>query len=221
MLEVEPVVDTIESASKTTVWGSIDNLRRRSDSGAVSLIREVIKKNDAEIKFLASIGLEKMEENFQKQIIETGRNWEENHTLESAARYLRASIAYLKSGLSSIELNKSMIQKLFNCCDDVLHEDNENAEIRFFKAQLLFLDGQKDACLSLLEDIISKNDFKSEMLLEMAKIAFACGDLEKTLFLLEKISKSDQPGLDLESDGFDIEREELIEFWFPEEVNNA
>jgi hypothetical protein len=69
MLEVEPAVDTMDSASKSSVWGSIDNLRRRSDSGAVSLIREVMKKNDVEVKFLASIGLEKMEENFQEQIV--------------------------------------------------------------------------------------------------------------------------------------------------------
>ncbi len=221
MLEVEPVVDAINSASKTSVWGSIDNLSRRADSGAVSLIRETIKKNDAEIKFLASIGLEKMEESFQERIADAERKLEGIHTVEAAVSYLRVSISYLNSGLSSVELNKSLLKKLFSCCEKFLQEDKDNDELRFFRAQLLFLDGQKDASLTLIDDMLRKNTYKNEMLLDLAKIVFACGNLEKTLFLLEKIGKIDRSSLDLESEGIEIERDELFEFWFPEKVSDV
>lgn len=221
MLEVEPVVDAINSTSKTSVWGSIDNLSRRADSGAVSLIRDTIRKNDAEIKFLASIGLEKMEDSFQERMAKAEREFVREQTISSAIGYLQVSIQYLKSGLSSVELNKGLLQKLFSCCDKVLSEEPENTELSFFKAQLLFFDGQKEASLKLIEEILKVDTLKNEMLLDTAKIVFACGDLEKTLVLLEKIGKTDRANFNLEADGIEIELEELLEFWFPEKVKHA
>ena len=57
-LNLEPIVDLLSSNKKSVVWGSLENLSHRSDSLAVSLIKQTIQRSDMDIKYLSSLGLD-------------------------------------------------------------------------------------------------------------------------------------------------------------------
>lgn len=218
LLEIEPVVDLINSSSKNAVWGSIENLSQRTDQGAVSLIRESIKQNDAEVKFLASIGIEKMEDQFQQKITQAENELKKNHSTAAACEYLKTSIAYLKSGLTSIELNRSLLNNLLKECNQYLAEAHDS-ELLFLKVQLLDLAGDKQKSLDLLNAMLAEHKIARHMVLSAAEIFFSAGRIKDVRRLLTDLDKDNEASLGLDRDEFETDLDEFREFWLPGEQN--
>lgn len=217
LLEVEPVVDTINSKSKTAVWGSIDNLSQRTDSRAVSLIRESIRQNDAEVKFLASIGLEKMEESFQQRIVAAEKTLKSEPSADNLKNYLKQALLYLRSGLSDLSLNRSLLQKLASRYDQY-GKDFQDKELKMLRAQILFLAGDKSGSGELVEKLMTEKSVSGEMILPAAEILFANGRLSEVRSLLAELTEADYAIMGLENQGVEVDLDELREFWAPGEI---
>ncbi|MFZ5950253.1 MAG: hypothetical protein ACOYXC_06090 [Candidatus Rifleibacteriota bacterium] len=212
LLEIEPVVDVIQAKSKTAVWGSIDNLSHRTDHGAVSLIRDSIRKDDAEIKFLSSIGLDKMEERFQIRISDARAVFQNERSLSSAINYLEISISYLNSELVPLELNQSFVRDLVQKATELIKEFNHE-EIIFCYAQILFLSGLVPESLKVVKTLMDEKKIKPGMLLPAAEILFKAGQYHLLLQLLKQLENSDEQSLKLDQADFEVDPEELKEFW--------
>ncbi|GEM_PF-4053962 len=212
LLEIEPVVDVIQTKSKTAVWGSIENLSHRTDRVAVSLIRDSIRKDDAEIKFLSSIGLDKMEDNFQKRISDAFTDLQNEKTMNNAKRYLEVSISYLNSELVPLQLNQTMIRDLLEKATE-LAKEFPCEEILFCQAQVLFLSGFVAESLKAITHLLDEKKIKAEMILPAAEILFKTGQSRLLLQLIQQLENSDEQSLKLDQSDFEVDLEELKEFW--------
>lgn len=212
LLEIEPVVDLINSKSKTAVWGSIENLSHKADNSSVAMIREAVRQSDVEIKFLAGIGLEKMEDDFKSQIMAAEKELQMSKNLPAALQYLKISISYLKCGLTPLQLNEKFIADLFSVCSD-FNDRDDDATLRFYRAQLLNLVGENDKSLSIIETLIADEALKPEMLLPVAEIMFRAGRIDIVKALIPNIEKSEFSQLGFENGETELDLEELLEFW--------
>ncbi|MEW6710610.1 MAG: hypothetical protein AB1403_12365 [Candidatus Riflebacteria bacterium] len=212
LLEIEPVVDVIQNKSKTAVWGSIDNLSQRNDQGAVSLIRDSIRKDDAEIKFLSSIGLDKMEDRFQKRISDAFTDFQNEENINNAKNYLEVSISYLNSGLVPLELNQAMIRDLLEKSTK-LAKQFHSEEILFRQAQVLFLAGSFTESIKILKNLIDEKKIKAAMIFPAAEILFKAGQSNLLLQILKELESADEESLKIDQSDFEVDLDELREFW--------
>lgn len=211
-LQIEPVVDLLKSKSKAMVWGSIDNLSRRADQTAVNLIRDSIRQEDAEIKFLASIGLEKMEEQLVKKIEDSLQELQIRNDLQAHKDYIEAVLSYLTSDISPSQLNTGLIDEALKTIRSAEEKFAAN-ELKFHHARILALAGNITDSLKIIDELAMSQKLEDEMLPFAIDIYFRNGRLKPAGSLLQRLVKSPDAGEILEKQLYEIAPAELEEFW--------
>lgn len=211
-LRIEPVVDLLGSRSKSMVWGSIDNLSKRADQIAVDLIRSSIRQDDAEIKFLASIGLEKMEKQLLDRIENSHIELLEKDDLPSHRHYIESVLDYLNCGISPAELNTAIINEALRAVNSA-EERFQAGELRFFHAQILARANQFEKSLKIMEELLNNEKLETEMIPFAMDSYFKAGNLDRVKQLITRFVASDKAGEILENQFFEIDVNELKEFW--------
>lgn len=212
LMDVEPVVDLIHSNSKKNVWGSIDNLSKRTDQTSVSLIRESIQQDDAEIKFLASIGLEKMEKQLQEKLDADRKALQEKSDLASHLEFIKTSISYLNSNLVPIRLNGELIDETMKVLNQAI-KDSLTDELLFYKAQILYLTSELKSSSEIFSGLIENKKLKDYMFPLAMEVLFQCGKISMVRKLVKEFSTDEKNEIILDGTHSEIDLAELQEFW--------
>ncbi len=211
-LKIEPVVDLLGSKSKAMIWGSIDNLSKRADHSAVELIRASIRQNDAEIKFLASIGLEKMEKQLIDHIEKCHEGLIQKDDLQAHRAYVEAVLDFLNSGIAPAELSTTLIEdalKVVKAAETRFAAE----ELEFFHAQILASADENKKSLRLIEDLITKNKLEPVMMPFAMEAFFKAGKLQQVKKLINEFAACDSAQDILEKQLYEIDLNELEDFW--------
>lgn len=211
-LRIEPVVDLLGSRSKSMVWGSIDNLSKRADKVAVDLIRSSIRQDDAEIKFLASIGLEKMEKQLLDRIENNHNELLEKDDLPSHRLYVESVLDYLNSGIAPAELSTAMISEALRVIN-MAEKRFQAGELRFFHAQILASANEPIKSLNIIEELLNSNQLETVMIPFAVESYFKAGNLDRVKQLLSNFVASEKASEILASQLYEIDVNELKEFW--------
>jgi len=211
-LRIEPVVDLLKSKSKAMVWGSIDNLSRRADQTAVNLIRDSIRQEDAEIKFLASIGLEKMEEQLIQKIADAQIEMQTKDDLSAHREYIAAVLSYLTSEISPPELNTGLIEEALRAIREA-ESRFAATELQFYHARIHALAGNHVASNKIVNDLLQNEKLDAAMLPFAIDSFFRTGQLTIVKTLINRFVNCPDACEILEQQLFEIDPVELQEFW--------
>lgn len=211
-LQTEPVVDLLKSKSKPMIWGSIDNLSRRADQTAVNLIRDSIRQEDAEIKFLASIGLEKMEEQLIKKVEDAQTELLEKNDLQAHKNFIEAVLDYLTSDISPSELNTGLIEEALKAIKSA-EEKFSATGLKYHHARILFLSGDLPECLKITNELFTAQKLEDESLPFALEVYFKTGCMDRVKDLLKRLVKCPNAEEILEKQLYEIAPAELEEFW--------
>ena len=209
-LDIEPVVDLIRSESKKDVWGSIDSLSTRADRNAVELIRQTISQDDAEIKFLASIGLEKIEDQLASNLEEARQNYKNNKGSRECLALLQAASKYIDSGLVPENLSREIAAEMLEVIDD---SAIKSSEINYYAALFLFsIDNVKESVV-LVNKLVENQELSDFMYPTAMEIVMAFGDLDQVKVLMSEFVQKSESQEVIDELNLDINLDDLSDFW--------
>jgi hypothetical protein len=212
-MDIEPVVDLINTNNKSVIWGSIENLSKRSDHLAVNLIKQTMQRSDMDIKYLSSLGLDKIEENYAKNL----KDFKENATsIEDAKNFcskLEELIQYHSSRILPAELAQELENEALKLSSLGLKMFPESNDIEAYHAKFLTWKGDEAKATAIFDKLFRQKKLPERFSLEVAEIFLKKGKIETVKSLVKRFTSSEFNQEFLDNSGYELQLDELRSFW--------
>jgi hypothetical protein len=216
-LNIEPVVDLLNSNKKSVVWGSLENLSHRSDSLAVSLIKQTIQRSDMDIKYLSSLGLDRIESIYSNKLAIKRIAIKQHPSITNYTKLFELVLQYINSGLLDKELSENLINETLA---SISHADDQypgNPTISAYKASFLLNLKKTEEARNIFKDLMDKNLLADKFKIQACEVFFQSSELEILETLVKDLTKNEFNQNYIEKVQFETELSDLREFWLKEE----
>jgi hypothetical protein len=212
-MDIEPVVDLLNTNNKSVIWGSIENLSKRSDHLAVNLIKQTMQRSDMDIKYLSSLGLDKIEENYAQNL----KNFKENATSieddKSFCNKLEELIQYHNSRILPAELSLELENEAIKLSLLGQKMFPQSPGIEAYHAKFLTWKGEETKATAIFGKLFRQKKLPERFSLEVAEIFLKKGKIETVKALVKRFTSSEFNQEFLDNSGYELQLDELRSFW--------